>query len=481
MAFVNRVEELAALERWWTSTHPRPAVIWGRRRVGKTALLHRFADGRRSIFHTGAGRAASGELAQLSRQVAAGIPGRFRDLLTRPYSDWDDALDDLAVAAEREPLLVVLDEFPEIVATSPDLPGVLRAFLDRVAGRTQLRLLLCGSAVRHMTALQEQRAPLYGRFDLSLSLHPFRPHEAALMLPELTPANRALVYGLVGGVPLYLSWWDQNADVTDNLRRLACRPGASLLTEGQLVLATEVEHGEYPAAVLHAIAAGRMQYNEIKDHIRAEPARTLDRLIELRLVDRVMPVTDTARSRRRVYRIADNFLAFYLGVLSRFRAEIDRGLGEALLPVLVTSLDDHFGLPWEEAFREHLRRLAVSGSLGPDVVAIGPYWGTGGQDEIDAVVLAGRERRPVLAGEAKWARSVDGRRLAADLREKTRALRVRRPAAQLPDHDDAGPDAGPGVTDHPEAVRLALCAREEIRNPPAGVLTVTAADIFAPA
>ncbi len=87
----------------------------------------------------------------------------------------------------------------------------------------------------------------------------------------------------------------------------------------------------------------------------------------------------------------------------------------------------------------------------------------------------------MLAGEAKWARSVDGRRLAADLREKTRALRVRRPAAQLPDHDDAGPDAGPGVTDHPEAVRLALCAREEIRNPPAGVLTVTAADIFAPA
>ncbi len=474
MAFVNRTEELAALERWWASTDPRPAVVWGRRRVGKTALLQHFADGRRSVFHTGAGRAASGELAQLSRQVASGLPGRYRDLLARPYFDWDDALDDLASAAEHEPLVVVLDEFPEIVATSPDLPGVLRAFLDRIAGRTKLRLLLCGSAVRHMTALQEQRAPLYGRFDLSLSLHPFRPHEAALMLPGLAPADRAFVYGLVGGVPLYLSWWDQDANVTDNLLRLACRPGASLLTEGQLVLATEVEHGEHPAAVLHAIASGRTQHNEIKDHIRAEPTRTLDRLIELRLVERIMPVTDTPRSRRRVYRIADNFLAFYLGVLSRFRAEIDRGLGEALLPVLVESLDDHLGAPWEESLREHLRRLAVSGSLGPDIVAIGPYWGAGGQDEIDAVVLAGRDRRPVLAGEAKWARTVDGRRLATGLREKTRALRSGVPS--MPPRDDHG-DA-PDVTSGSGTVRLALCAREEIRNPPSGALTVTAADIF---
>jgi AAA+ ATPase superfamily predicted ATPase len=456
-------------------------MLWGRRRVGKTALLQRFAEGRRTVFHTGAGRPAAGELAQFSRQVdhvaryeAAhpGIrtaPGRLRDLAARPYTDWDDALDDLAALAEAEPLLVVLDEFPEIVGTSPDLPGVLRAFLDRAAGRTKLRLLLCGSAVRHMTALTEQRAPLYGRFDLSLPLHPFRPHEAALMLPGLSPADRALVYGLLGGVPLYLSWWDQQADIADNLLRLACQPAAPLLTEGQLVLATEVEHGEYPAAVLHAIAAGRTHYNEIKDQIRAEPARTLDRLVELRLVERVMPVTDTLRSRRRVYRIADNFLSFYLRVLTRYRAEIERGLGASLLPVLLDSLDDHLGGPWEEAFREHLRRLATTSGLGRGVVAIGPYWDTDGQDEIDAVVLAGRDRHPVLVGEAKWARSVDGRRLAATLREKARAL------PGLP----VSASAAASTSDSAGApVRLALCARDEIRNAPDDTLVITAADIF---
>jgi len=434
--FVNRRAELEQLEAWWTRKEASLGVVWGRRRVGKTALIQHFAGDRAAVFHTGGGRPAAAELAALARAAQPLLGDAIRDLAARPFVDWDDAIETMALAAADRPLLLVLDELPALIETSPELPSLLRAAWDRLRSRTKLKL--------------------YGRLDLALLLHPFTPHEAAQMLPALRPAQRALVWGLVGGMPLYLRWWDQGASPRVNLARLACTPGGQLLTEGQLVLATEAEGGELARLVLYAIATGRTRFNEIEQAVRADPGRTLDRLVSLRLVERVVPVTeDPRRTRRRVYRIADNFLAFWLGLLDRYRPEIERGLGQSILPVLLGSLDDHMGGPWEEAFRDHLRRLAAAGELGEGIVAIGPFW-TSADDpaEIDAVGLAGRRREPVLLGEAKWAKRVSAARLRKELERKSVAL--------------------PRVAG---VLRYAICARERVENAD-GVLAITAEDIF---
>ena len=111
---------------------------------------------------------------------------------------------------------------------------------------------------------------------------------------------------------------------------------------------------------------------------------------------------------------------------------------------------------WEEAFRDHLRREAAAGRLGDDpVVALGPWWRDDGQVEIDALALAGRGRRPVLAGEAKWARTVDGAALAASLRRKSES-----------------------VTAEPDGLAYVVCARSKVERKPRAVRAVTAARIF---
>lgn len=459
--FVNRDTELAALERWWNTQRAGSlGMVWGRRRVGKTELIHQFAAGKPTIFHTGARRPVADELRSLSAAAAPHLTDGLRDLEARPFGDWTDALETLAAAASRGPLLLVLDEFPELVQVAPELPSLLRAVWDRARSRTKLRILLCGSAVRTMESIQEQREPLYGRFDLTLLLQPFRPHEVALMLRRLAPRDRALVWGIVGGVPQYLAWWDAERSVEENLAELACAPGGRLLTEGELLMATEGGSTELASQVLYAVAGGRTKFNQIRDAVRTDPTRTLERLRALRLVERVLPVTEDERStRRRTYRVADNFLAFWLGVLGRHRSEIEQGLGRSILPVLLREVDDFMGARWEEAFRLHLRRLADGGRLGEGVVAIGPYWSAAAegddQNEIDAVVLAGRSRHAVLVGEAKWTRRTDGQRLRWELERKARAL----PKVASP-------------------LRYAIAGRDEVTGAAEDLLKVTAADIF---
>ena len=90
-------------------------------------------------------------------------------------------------------------------------------------------------------------------------------------------------------------------------------------------------------------------------------------------------------------------------------------------------------------FRDHVRRMAGAGELGERIVAVGPFWTTGGRHEIDVVALAGRSRTPVLVGEAKWARQVSAPRLVTNLLRK---------AAALPDpaDDPAGAVVRPGVS-----------------------------------
>jgi uncharacterized protein len=125
MSFVNRTDELASLRAWWERAGAQPAIVWGRRRVGKTALLQQFAvhTGAPVVFHTGTGEAPAAELASLCRQTAIALPDTRRNLAAEPYQQWRDILDYLARAAEDAPVLLVLDEFPELIKATPALPG----------------------------------------------------------------------------------------------------------------------------------------------------------------------------------------------------------------------------------------------------------------------------------------------------------------------------------------------------------------------
>ena len=454
--FLNRGAELQTLEEAWREPGANLVLVWGRRRAGKTRLLGELAAGKRAIFYGATQQSSAAELAGLSESARRALQPSGTDLLALgDFTSWDVALDYLAEQAAESRLLVVLDEFPYLIGSQPALPSLIQRFWDHRARDTRLMLVLCGSAQAAMLDLQAVSAPLYGRIDRRLQVRPFAYREAALFTPGLSPAELATVYGTLGGMPVYLTRWRTGQGRDANLRRLFGDASSPLVEEGEFVLTSELPEAAGYFRILHGIATGHRTFNALREFAAMDIKRQLDRLLELGLVLREVPVTeDPARSKRVIYRVGDNFLDFWFRFVFRRRADIARGLGREIVDrMILPRIDDHMGAIWEEMCRDFVRRRAAQGALPVPVSSVGRWWNRDNSVEVDIVGLDGR--KVVLAGAVKWSRTA-GRAELRRLQEAVEAL-----------------------PDRAAHVQLVLFARERVRDvEPTEALTFTAANLY---
>jgi hypothetical protein len=399
--FVNRERELRALSR--ACEHGGLAVVSGRRRVGKTALIDQFAQERRAIFLPGT-RAPVGEaLRRLEERIRSVLPPRPGDLLDLGHlPSWDAALGYLIARAIDEPLVLVLDEFPYLCESDATLPSTLQARWDH-RGESNLSLVLAGSHVGLMEELVAADAPLFGRADAHLRLLPFTWREARLLVGGDDPETWLEAFCTVGGMPRYLSLWDPRDDLLTNLTELLDGPGAPLGDEGTVVL-QELTPGSAAARVLELVALGADTFSAIRERTGLAPASTSDALALLEalgLVERVTPVGEDARRTRRVrYEVRDAFLRLWLAMVLPHREAFELGRGSSVLAANRTLLADN----QQRSLRAVLRDVLAERHQAD----CGPWWSTIGSEEIDALVLAGGAA--VAAGSAQWTTNADGDR-----------------------------------------------------------------------
>lgn len=172
--FFDREEELHALERAWR--HPAPAgqmaLVYGRRRLGKTYLLQRFAAGanapKTACYYLAEQTTAPAQRMQLAHQLLDSLG----DGMLAPADlavSWQALLHYVCERWKRpERIVLILDEFPYLVEQSPELPSIIQAWWDREGVHSRLMLVLCGSHLSIMRALGSQSSPLFGRFNAGI-------------------------------------------------------------------------------------------------------------------------------------------------------------------------------------------------------------------------------------------------------------------------------------------------------------------------
>lgn len=414
---IGRDGELADLERAWQRSRsgtPQLAVVWGRRRVGKTFLLTHFAEGKRTVYFTATRQdSAERQLARLTDRIREQLGSEVDDLLSAPFRDWEAALRFLIRLAENEPLLVVIDEAPRLLSSQPDFADLVSAVWENRIHGQRLMLTLTGSAVSTMEQMLGAQGGLHRRPAVELRLDPFPAREARLFLPDLPAADFLAAYAVCGGYPLHLEQWDQSRPLEESLRRLAYAPAGLLVRDALDIIGEDLDWRGGYERVLAAIGYGARRRSRIAGRAQQRIDYTLERLRRSGYVRRVTPVGSPAADP--LYEIADDYLAFWFGVLRDDVDLIEGGQGDAVRHRTEPRLQRHIARVFESVCREHAARLVRDGVL-PQSMIIGRWW-RDETAEIDVLGMTGDQT--ALLGECRWQASPLNNRDLLELQRKT--------------------------------------------------------------
>ena len=227
--FIGRENELNALERLYRSDKFEFAVIYGRRRVGKTALINYFIDGKKAIYFMGVESNEKQNLENLSKSIIEFSSGIQAETY---FSSYQAALEYVFKLAEKERIIQAIDAYPYVARASKSLVSTLQMLIDKYKDESKLILILCGSSMSYMEdQVLAYKSPLYGRRTAQMKITPFSFEECCTYLSDLSDEDKALVYGIAGGTPQYLLQMSDKLSVEENIKNTYLNPTSFLYEE----------------------------------------------------------------------------------------------------------------------------------------------------------------------------------------------------------------------------------------------------------
>ncbi len=416
LPFLDRNEERSRLRRLVTRREPGLAVLYGRRRCGKSRLFQETLPQGRSVYYVGDDREGTLQRAALSTEIARLMPGF--DQVT--YPDWNSLFARWWKQAPSGAVLA-LDEFPAIVTAAREIPSLLQKYIDGNLSR-KLHVILAGSSQRMMQGLfLDRSAALFGRAHEILKILPLAPGwiRNALRLSDAEAGVEA--YAVWGGIPRYWELAVDHDSLDKAIRSLVLSPLGVLHEEPDTLLLDDLRDVGQSASILSLIGGGCHRMSEIAGRL-GKPATSLSRplhkLIELELVRRDIPFGAHARDNKRsLYEIADPFLRFWFRFVEPNRSRLQARQVTAVAREINASFSQHVSRTWEELARASVAQLDCHGRTWRPASR---WWGAGLDRkpmEID-VVAESDDGKAALLGEVSWSKTADASELLQQLRRK---------------------------------------------------------------
>lgn len=374
--FYAREDEMRMLEERYAGRKFECIVLYGRRRVGKTALINAFCKNKRTVFFSAIEGSPQENLKALSDAV---YHLQHPDTEEAPvFSGFQQVFREITTLCQKERLVFVIDEFPFLVHAEPSISSRLQHLIDHEWAHLPLFLILCGSSMHFMEhQVLGYESPLYGRRTAQIKLLPMTYLESAQFYPKLSAEQQALLYSISGGIPLYIQKLYQSGSVDHAILENVFERTAYLFEEPENLLKQELREPQTYQAILTAIAEGASKLNEIATAAGIQSgscAKYISNLIELSIVKKETPFMEK-EGKKTLYRISDQFFRFWYRFVRRNISAVSTGrIRQAYDSLIKSYYSDYMGQAFEQMCRDYL--LRYDQTLPVTLLDAGRWWGT---------------------------------------------------------------------------------------------------------
>jgi len=435
--FAGRKRELEELDRYYKEDSFHFAVFYGRRRVGKTTLINKFVENKKTIFFTAAETTAKENLELLSVQILSVLAP---EAPLNYFSSFHNAFEYCFNASLKKRFTLIIDEYPYLAESDRAVSSILQALIDKYQNKSRLFLILCGSSMSFMeNQVLGYKSPLYGRRSSQFKIEPFKYYECSPLLSGFNNIDKMTIYGICGGVPEYITRINNNLSIQQNAEQLFFNPSGRLFEEPSNLIKQELKTPQTYNAIISAIATGSTKVNEIASAAGIETSQCsnmLATLISLGIIKKENPVGEEKKakpSRKTIYLLSDFMFRFWFSFVRPNLSKIEMGFGKNVCAEIFNKsngiIETYMGIVFEECAVHFLWREMSKGKN--NFKAIGRWWGPNPkekkEEEIDIIAIEEKGKNLIetaLFGECKWKNARTGNEVLEDLIRKSELLPI---------------------------------------------------------
>ena len=375
--FIGREKEIEYLNEFYNKPGIGLTIIYGRRRIGKSTLISEFVKNKKSIFYTATKVGQERNLELFSQQVLYELMPNIEDLT---FHSLEAAFNFIDQNIGKEKLILVIDELPYWAEKEEALLSVLQKYIDTVWNNKNLKIILCGSSLSFMeNKVLSEKSPLFGRRDSQIKLDAFDYLDAAKFVPNYSNEDKAICYGITGGVAKYLSMIDPSEDIHQNIIRLFFQTNGYLYDETRNLLIQEFSDITIANNIIEQIARGENTLNTISSKIHEKQqtvSYSLDKLINVGLIEKKKCITDEKNKKKTQYVLKDHMFKFWYEFIPKATSVIEMGQGELYYQKAVKPfLHAFMGSVFEDMCRYYTLKQGIIGKFGCFITSVGTWWG----------------------------------------------------------------------------------------------------------